>query len=269
MKILIITLLSLNVLFSIFSQTRISSTYWSYPITMNSNERRGITFQTDYTYTSDFWGMEESGTFQILNEDEIFYFVFNGTRKLAIFNDYMMLLYNVENDELFFEGIDPNATLFPVINVVRGEIDSTSYLIEGNTHYEPNNLTNINLNSPWVEDAPGWGIGEEIYFQHDGFELYISNGYVSATKPYLYLDNGRVKTLQITTPSDPNPFIYTIEDTPNFQFIPLPESFWGNPITIKILDVYEGRKYEDTCINIIVSRIQPPGINADNSIILE
>jgi hypothetical protein len=49
---------------------------------------------------------------------------------------------------------------------------------------------------------------------------------------------------------------YVLEDTPNYQEIILPEQITYNDILeIQILSVYEGTKYDDTCINNIIIRM--------------
>lgn len=47
-------------------------------------------------------------------------------------------------------------------------------------------------------------------------------------------------------------FEVELEDTPNYQTIDLPQRLLSeDTLVIKILDVYPGTKYEDTCINSI------------------
>jgi hypothetical protein len=45
--------------------------------------------------------------------------------------------------------------------------------------------------------------------------------------------------------------IFNLEDTPNPQKLSLGK-YYDGPIELEILEVYEGTKYQDTCINGLI-----------------
>ena len=137
---------------------------------------------------------------------------------------------------------------------------SSSCLIESSFKYEATNLGSIKPDTPWVEGVPGDGIGEKItlswqtWKEADGSDggigcLIFSNGYISYDKPYLFEKNNRVKEIEIKDISGKFNFIAEIEDTPDLQLIFLP--YVSDKLEIKILSVYKGTTYDDTCINFI------------------
>ena len=145
-------------------------------------------------------------------------------------------------------------------NLRNGDYLSTSYLKEGETHYSPDNLGNSSPDKPWVEGVNGFGEGEELsiswqtWREQDGSRggvgaLIISNGFVSYEKPYLYRKNNRVKELEVIDGEGAFSFIFKMEDTPNPQVIFLPTA--PKTIKLRIVSVYPGTNWDDTCINFI------------------
>jgi hypothetical protein len=130
-------------------------------------------------------------------------------------------------------------------------ISASSTLIEGSTVYSTDNLDE-RIGVCWA--VKGKGIGEKIIFKNyegKGYaSLYISIGFVSFDKPYLYRQNSRPKKIKISY--DNITEIIELEDTPNLQFL---TNCWPksniNEIHIEILEVYPGTKYNDTCINFL------------------
>ena len=122
-------------------------------------------------------------------------------------------------------------------------------------------MTKLKTKEPWVEGVDGYGIGEKIYITTFGSSLFLLNGFYSYEKPYLWRQNSRVKKIKITVKTHPefSPLEVELEDTSLLQWIKLPEEYWRNQdekIEIEILQVYEGSKYQDTCINgIIISLV--------------
>lgn len=83
--------------------------------------------------------------------------------------------------------------------------------------------------------------------------LIISNGFISAEKPYLYEQNSRAKTIRISCNGKSE--TYVLEDTPNFQVLPLASLAKPEPndvFELEILDWYDGSKYDD----IVISALQ-------------
>lgn len=74
---------------------------------------------------------------------------------------------------------------------------------QGENSYGPANLTGWQANSAkaWCEGVPGHGIGETITIRIEGAvafrRLLVGNGYPKSSRTYR--NNGRVKTLEITS----------------------------------------------------------------------
>ncbi len=87
--------------------------------------------------------------------------------------------------------------------------------------------------------------------------LVISNGFVMPSKPHLYEENCRAKTIRITV--NGKTIERVLEDTPDYQLVPLPEVLTPNPNTVvelEIIDWYEGTKYND----IVIASVSVPVI---------
>lgn len=130
--------------------------------------------------------------------------------------------------------------------------DCSSFLIEKNTKYPVENLQSSKLETPWVEAAPGYGIGEGFSVKRDNQKyLLIMNGYISYDKPYLYKQNGRIKKLCIKGLRTGKEIIVDVLDTPHPQTVDISELSEVEDIRITIEDVYTGTKYEDTCLHYL------------------
>ncbi|MDC7239971.1 MAG: hypothetical protein PQJ50_06385 [Spirochaetales bacterium] len=112
------------------------------------------------------------------------------------------------------------------------------------------------LAAPWVEGVDGYGIGEriDIDFINETDRVTVLNGYVDPSKTHLFKDNGRLKTVLVRSDSPAFEMTYSFDDLVYFADINFPEK--TKSVSIEIVDVYEGRKYEDTCISAIVSEQQ-------------
>lgn len=104
---------------------------------------------------------------------------------------------------------------------------------------------------PWVEGVPGHGINEEIEvtFTEESDYIVILNGFVHPAKRHLYKNNSRLKRISITSINPSFNIEYTFEDVVHYADITFPEK--TKKVTMTILDVYEGSKYQDTCISAI------------------
>ena len=142
------------------------------------------------------------------------------------------------------------------IGISHFDYDADSFLQEKSIAFAPENLGITKTYSPWVEGVPGTGIGQKIYIRkgqlsaRDITGLLISNGFVSYEKPYLYSANSRVKRIKITNKSGSIEKTVDLIDSPNIQFLSLPEK--SSDVIIEILDTYPGSKWEDTSINFII-----------------
>lgn len=138
-------------------------------------------------------------------------------------------------------------------------ITATSELIEaqfeGKYIYPPVNIVDGNFDNTWCEaEKNGPGIGESITIELTepvSFdEIQIVNGFVSG-KDY-YTKNNRVKEIQITQVAKKHfqQKTYTLEDNkPDWQSIKFEQMQTAQTITFKIVSVYKGTKYDDTCID--------------------
>lgn len=115
----------------------------------------------------------------------------------------------------------------------------------------------INHN-PWVpgKEKSSSGIGEylDIEFAEQKNNLVILNGYVNPFKHYLYKANNRVKKATITSLDKDNPFTveYEFEDYVHFSEINFPCAV--NKVRFTIDEVYKGEKWDDTCIQAVITR---------------
>lgn len=129
--------------------------------------------------------------------------------------------------------------------------DCSSYLTEKDKAYTVDNLSRSIMDTPWVEGVPGNGIGEGFTIERAYTDyLLIVNGYISYEKPYLYKQNGRIKKLKITGLSSGSEKILDVLDTPHPQTIDISFITKNEGIRVEIADVYEGSKYDDTCLHL-------------------
>lgn len=139
-------------------------------------------------------------------------------------------------------------------------ISATSELVEaqfeGRFLYPPVNILDGEFKTTWCEaEENGSGIGESITLEFSepvSFdEIQIVNGF--ASKDY-YMQNNRVKTLQITQVAKEHfqQKNYELKDnTQEFQSIKFELCQTAQTITLKIVDVYKGEKFDDTCLSDI------------------
>lgn len=135
--------------------------------------------------------------------------------------------------------------------------DCSSSLKEKNTEYKVTNLDILAVDTPWVEAAPGDGIGEGFTLVNSWGEVYstilLMNGYISYEKPYLYKQNNRVKKIKVKGLKSGKEKILDVLDTPHPQTVDI--SFITEPedIRVEIADVYKGSKYDDTCLHYCIT----------------
>jgi hypothetical protein len=189
----------------------------------------------------------------------------NGYKKYLILYDetenFMFLsLYN-SNNKLVYEIFGWRYT----VNAGRrGIIEATSELKEGNIIYSANNLVNPDILMPWVEGVNGPGIGQKLKlklggnYNPDWMGILLSNGYVDYNRPYLYTNNNRIKTIRIWYGDTGDYTDYDIKDTAHYQYLAFSSKYGGynssiniQYITLEIVDIYSGDRWDDTCINLI------------------
>ena len=106
---------------------------------------------------------------------------------------------------------------------------------------------------PWVESEADFGSTEEIKisFKRPTDGIVILNGYVDIYRPYLFQQNNRLQEISISAKEFSTKFAF--KDSPRFTTIKLPKK--TSQITINILSVYPGTKYNDTAISAILGFI--------------
>lgn len=180
--------------------------------------------------------------------------VFNctdGTKLYVLQSEDIVIIYDEKNKPLFWgagKGRYRNTERFLIGD--KG-YSCASELKETGKVYSAENLGNFYLDSPWCESENGYGEGVTIDLGTCGSALLFSNGYVSE-KQYLYESNSRVKTIELTDSKDASfKKTITLPDTAIPQYIQVGE-YPGRHIILKIIDVYPGTKWNDTCINFII-----------------
>lgn len=176
---------------------------------------------------------------------------------LILHNDELCLLYDGEHEKPVFLGYHSRRKLEGLFYGNSLNITATSELKEGNVLYAASNLKYFKTKEPWVEAKPDYGIGEKIIIKNFAAKLYFINGFISFDKTNLYIDNSRVKKIKISFPNNKEmpSQIVELKDTANPQVIQL--NYFNDEsspeIDIEILEVYEGLKYKDTCIQGILT----------------
>lgn len=173
---------------------------------------------------------------------------------LMLKSEHILFIYEKGKEGELFFGTNPETVLSKELIIRSRDFGASSSLTEGKKHYSPESLGMSELEKPWVEGVEGDGIGEKFFFTRKKRvkNLYFFNGYVSYDKPYLYEFNNRVKEVVIYDELDPSfEKIVRLEDTPRPQKIEI-EGEKLRKLKIEIRDVYEGSKWDDTCINFIL-----------------
>lgn len=160
----------------------------------------------------------------------------------------------------------PNSFIEPSHHFVepgyRKYYNCSSYLTEstkGKTkEYKVENLCEFSVETPWVENVKGDGIGEGFSIQN-GFPheiaypyLLIMNGYISYQKPHLYKMNNRIKKIKVTGIKSGKSRILDVLDTPHPQTVDISFITDIEDIRVEIAEVYKGTKYDDTCIHYLI-----------------
>ncbi len=115
-----------------------------------------------------------------------------------------------------------------------------------------------NAHIPWVEGAKGNGINEtiSIEFNNPVYSFSILNGYADVQNMKLFKENGRVKKLKVEDQTNKLEYTMTFEDKVYFNYLELSKP--SNSIKLTILEVYEGTKYQDTCISALIENTRAP-----------
>jgi hypothetical protein len=109
-----------------------------------------------------------------------------------------------------------------------------------------------NLLTSWQEGVEGYGIGETITIYFDDTtevkQIMFVNG--NAKTEEAYYQNGRVKSFSVYSPDMDEEYTFDIEDFYSLEgsWFDFEEPLTGTELILTIEDVYEGSKYQDTCI---------------------
>ena len=231
-------------------------------------------YATYRTLFNDLEGKNIEGSFTLEYIDEIPVLTINSNPMIEmvfLYNDYFVYttLSNFFGEELLanrnsFRKIISTGAVRHGLEFINNsyEVKASSFLIEGDIVYSPDNMKHSAISGPWVENAEGSGVGEKIIltFKEKGSKdnftnfavngIIISNGFVSAEKPYLFKKNNRVKQMKLSSLNPKFELLVDLEDTPNLQIVSLPE--YCDEIEIEIIDIYKGTSWDDTCINLIL-----------------
>lgn len=199
---------------------------------------------------AEWYKFEETDYIQ--TDNKILFLAFKNEKYITMFA--YTKGYSFDSVPLTFTRFEERGSLYK---------DCSSYLIEKSKSYPVENLRKLALDSPWVEGVPGDGIGEgftiegQRYSKSLGPYLFIMNGYISYDKPYLYKQNGRIKKIKVTGLKSGKSKILDVLDTPHPQTVEI--SFITEPedIRVQIEEVYKGTKYDDTCINYLITYDKP------------
>jgi hypothetical protein len=220
--------------------------------------RYTISIEHKITYINVLWNNNIKEKYLILlqkknNEAPNYFFLYN--------SDGEPYFIGSRCDDGYYEGDYGLEGDFEMshINYTMKNIIASSSLTENDFSCTPDKI-NINIGQAWAEGAEGDGIGEYLVFSYsDGVQrdLYISTGFISYLRPYIFTFNSRPKKIKITTNRGKFKIIQ-LKDTPNFQFLDIRELFIDeenmliegvNEIKIELIEVYHGTTYTDTCIN--------------------
>lgn len=175
---------------------------------------------------------------------------------------------DIENGNLF--GYDERLTLgcssWCGCQIYICEVNASSVLADqGKVNYKASHLSEENRENVWSEGVAGVGIGESIEIKQmymgsgkaelSFYSICIVNGY--AENETKWKENGRVKSMKLYYENEYMGLI-ALEDTINPQYIDISavqmrvgNGFDAN-FRFEITEVYEGSKYEDTCLTGIV-----------------
>ncbi len=208
----------------------------------------------------------ETGKFLILEENGIEYIKFESSSNYKMMDKigflyYGKLIYLCKQNEILYDSLffDKENSEIPFLSRDDYSVNSSSALIEKSIKYDGQNFYVDNtLLLPWVENKTDDGIGEWIEFEiKDGTGIdafLISNGYVNFEKPYLYQANNRVKKIRIKSQDNDIDFTVILKDTSQLQEIKLSKILSSGKKNIRFIieDVYQGNKWNDTCVNRII-----------------
>jgi hypothetical protein len=132
-------------------------------------------------------------------------------------------------------------------------------------NYSPENIHDFNKNTAWIEGNSEYGIGEFIEYSFNFSEIESYNGQLGINKILLangykknketWENNSRVKQMKVYLNNEPYAILNLI-DSYEIQTIEIGEIKFPAKLTTKlkfeITEVYEGKKYKDTGISLLM-----------------
>lgn len=140
------------------------------------------------------------------------------------------------------------------------KVEASSVLDSNFDRYGEENISDKKRETAWVEGAAGYGINEWIRIESNSNkeinEIEILNGYHKTIETYEH--NGRLKNVRLDFGNDEY-LIYGIkeenkEDLFSKINITLAKPINTDFIKLTILDAFEGKKYQDTCISEVIAK---------------
>jgi hypothetical protein len=173
-------------------------------------------------------------------------------RYLILYSNDYVTLYDSNNKLIYFnrsikQRFSNNFT-----------VKASSELQEKNTSYLGSNIIDQDILIPWAEASNSNGVNEYLEFTPNWnvslpyIYFVFSNGFVDYNRNNLYNDNNRAKKIRIINDTYDECYEIDLEDTPNYQTIMIEFKNVVKKIKIEILEVYQGEKYNDLCINLIM-----------------
>lgn len=175
------------------------------------------------------------------------------TRDLFLFYESQhLIVYDTELRQTYVGQRSPRdgGGLFPM-HSIRATSFFTEILRGKEVRYTAENLTDEDISNAWVEGVPGYGKGERLHIGDGGDHVVLLNGFFAPFQPTLYWDNGRLKRVLVRgydeTGATAFEEVYEIPDVPNL--FPLQFPMFVDSYVLEILEVYPGRRFEDTAIS--------------------
>ena len=157
---------------------------------------------------------------------------------------YQKDLYGDYEDEL--DNMEQGLPLEMDLEMVLENVEASSFLPDDKYDYSPYNAIDTNKKTAWVAGKP---LGETIRFDFarewslDWFDLFP--GYASSEETYF--KNNRLKTVELEF-SDGSVETVELDDAYYVHTLEFPNKV-TTYVLIRVLDVYPGSKYNDTCIS--------------------
>jgi hypothetical protein len=195
-------------------------------------------------------GKKEQGAFSYTTEE--YYF----PKAVKFFFEYDRNALTQDSAKTGSYGIKLHESFMEVL--LETDISANAFLTEGTTEYRAENMR-VFSGRPWSVKNTELA-GAEIVLETSGPVnwLVIGNGFYHAERPDLYKKNSRPREILIAYETGPSEngasekreHRVILADTFEMQFVPL-LYMDRKKIHIKILSVYPGTDYDDTCLNYI------------------